>query len=192
MDSSISNKDIFVALKNRSVYAFEFIFKSNYKDLLLFANYYVMNRHIAEDIVQDSFAKLWELAPDLDDDTNIQGYLYTCVKNACKNYFKHNCVKDSNYLKLAEAIVHSTTIHYEDNTEVIAKVRECLGKLSANQRNVLERRIFDLMSYKEIAEELEISELTVHTHIKRAYKFIRENYPLDFFIIFLVSNVPDF
>jgi len=51
MDSTISTKDIFLGLKNRSGYAFEFIFKSIYKDLLLFANSYVMNRQIAEDIV---------------------------------------------------------------------------------------------------------------------------------------------
>ncbi len=192
MDSSISSKEIFLALKNRSGYAFEFLFKSSYKDLLLFANSYVMNRQLAEDIVQDSFTSLWEVAPKLDDETNIKGYLYTCVKNGCKNYFKHNCVIDSNNLKLCEAIIHSNTIHYEDNTEVIAKVRECLDKLSPNQKIILEYRIFDLMSYKEIAEKLDISELTVHTHIKRAYKFFRENYPLEFFIIYFFSNVPDF
>ncbi len=151
-----------------------------------------MNRQLAEDIVQDSFTKLWEVAPDLDEDTNIKGYLYTCIRNACKNYFKHNSVVDSHNLKLAEAIIHSNTLHYEDNTEVVARVRVCLEKLSPNQKIILEHKIFDSMSYKEIAEELDISELTVHTHIKRAYKFFRENYPLEFFLIFLISSVPDF
>ena len=82
--------------------------------------------------------------------------MYTCVKNGCKNYFKHNCVIDSNNLKLCEAIIYSNTIHYEDNSEVIARVRECLDKLSPNQKIILEHRIFDSMSYKEIADQLKL------------------------------------
>ena len=41
-----------------------------------------------------------------------------------------------------------------------------------------ELKVFRDMSYREIAETLNISELTVHTHIKRAYKFIRSSLPL--------------
>ena len=39
-------------------------------------------------------------------------------------------------------------------------------------------KIFQNMSYKEIARELKVSEVTIHTHVKRAYKFIRESLPL--------------
>ena len=191
MENNLNNKDIVIAFKNRSVFAFEFIFKSNYSNLVLFANSFVMNRQIAEDIVQDSFTSLWEIAPTLGEETDLKKYLYASVKNRCLNFFKHLDVIDSNNIKLAESIIHSSTLVYEDNQEVIARVRECLNKLSGTQKSILEKRIFESRSYKEIAEELNISELTVHTHIKRAYKYFRENFPIEFYFIFLFSNVPD-
>jgi RNA polymerase sigma-70 factor (family 1) len=191
MENSLNNRDLVNAFRNRSVYAFEFIFKSNYKNLVLFANSFVMNRQIAEDIVQDSFTSLWEIAPSLGEESDLKKYLYVSVKNRCMNFFKHLDVIDSNNLKLAESIIHSNTLTYEDNQEVIKRVRECLDKLSATQKVILEKRIFESRTYKEIAEELNISELTVHTHIKRAYKFFRENFPIEFYFIFLFTNVPD-
>ncbi len=191
MVNNLNNKDIVNAFRNRSVYAFEFIFKSNYSNLVLFANSFVMNRQIAEDLVQDSFTSLWEIAPTLGEETDLKKYLYASVKNRCLNFFKHLDVIDSNNIKLAESIIHSNTLVYEDNQEVIARVRECLNKLSGTQKSILEKRIFESRSYKEIAEELDISELTVHTHIKRAYKYFRENFPIEFYFIFLFSNVPD-
>jgi len=191
MVNNLNNRDILNAFRNRSVYAFEFVFKSNYSNLVLFANSFVMNRQIAEDLVQDSFTSLWEIAPTLGEETDLRKYLYASVKNRCLNFFKHLDVIDSNNIKLAESIIHSSTLVYEDNQEVIAKVRECLNKLSGTQKSILEKRIFESRSYKEIAEELNISELTVHTHIKRAYKYFRENFPIEFYFIFLFSNVPD-
>ena len=80
--------------------------------------------------------------------------------------------------KLTEALIFSGTIEYEDNEDLLEKVKACLDKLPEQQRRVLELKVFRDMSYREIAETLNISELTVHTHIKRAYKFIRSSLPL--------------
>ena len=41
----------------------------------------------------------------------------------------------------------------------------------------VEMKIFQNMSYREIARALDLSEGSVHTHVKRAYKFIRESMP---------------
>ena len=41
----------------------------------------------------------------------------------------------------------------------------------------VEMKIFQNMSYREIAQALDLSEGSVHTHVKRAYKFIRESMP---------------
>ncbi len=191
MDVSLDNRDLVRAFKNRSVYAFEYLFKSNYLNMVQFANSFVMNKQLAEDLVQDSFTSLWEIAPTLNEETDLKKYLYTTVKNKCRNYFKHLGVVDSNNLKLTEAIIFSNSLAYEDNQEIILRVKKCMEHLSPTQREILERRIFKQQTYKEIAGEMDISELTVHTHIKRAYKYFRENFPLEFYFIFLFINVPN-
>ena len=54
---------------------------------------------------------------------------------------------------------------------------------------VLEMKIFRDMSYKEIARELNLSEVTVHTHVKRAYKAIREALPVVYFLWSVLGKI---
>ena len=124
------------------------------------------------------YAGLYRFALSIPESTHLKSYLYASVKHACLDYFKHLQVIDINQDKLTEALIFSGTIEYEDNEDLLEKVKACLDKLPEQQRRVLELKVFRDMSYREIAETLNISELTVHTHIKRAYKFIRSSLPL--------------
>ena len=186
--SGISDKDWPRGLKDNPQKAFEHIFRVMSPKLYRFAFAYLMNAHVAEDIVQDAFMKLWMIASSLPDETNINSYLYSSVKNSCLNYYKHLQVEDSNKTKLTEALIFTGILEYEDNHLLLEKVQECLQQLSEQQRKVLELKIFQGMSYKEIARELNISEVSVHTHIKRAYKFIRNSLPL-LYVYLLVKGM---
>lgn len=183
-ESNISDKSWMKGLKENSQEVFEQVFRTMSPRLYRFALTYLMNTHAAEDIVQDVFMKLWTATSSLPDNTNINSYLYSSVKNACLNYYKHLQVEDSNKTKLTEALIYSGTLEYEDNHALFNNVQKYLQQLPEQQRRVLELKIFQGMSYKEIARELAISELSVHTHVKRAYKFIRESVPLLY--VFLV------
>ena len=174
----IAEEDWVKGLKDNSSEVFEQVFREMSPKLYRFALAYTMNADTAEDIVQDTFMHLWSMAASLPDETNISSYLYSSVKNSCLNYYKHLQVEDSNRTKLTEALIYVGTLEYEDNSALFEKVQECLQKLPDQQQKVLELKIFRNMSYKEIARELDISETSVHTHVKRAYKFIRESLPL--------------
>ncbi len=175
-------------LRDNSESAFEYLFKLYYSDLYSFSYSYVMNKDVAEDIIQDVFSKLWHMAKDIPDISSIKSYLYSSVKNSCFDYLKHLKVIDSNRKKLTEALIFSGTVGYETNDEIIKQVRDCLSKLSEQQRLILELKVVNGLKYKEIAEELKISEDTVHTHVKRAYKYFREYFPLLFYFIITFSQ----
>lgn len=82
-------------------------------------------------------------------------------------------MEDTNRTKLTEALVFMGALQYEDCDGLFEKVQACLQKLPEQQHRVFELKIFRDMSYREIAVELSLSEVTVHTHVKRAYKAIR-------------------
>ena len=63
------------------------------------------------------------------------------------------------------------------------KVQKLLSELPDMQRQVLELTAMEGLKYKEVAERLNIAEGTVHTHIKRAYKYIKTHF--DVLILFL-------
>lgn len=170
-----NEQNIVLLLQNKSTLAFEFIYKSYYPDLLRFANSYTMDKNLAEDIVHDTYSKLWESAESLPEITNIKSYLFTATKNNCLNYFKHLGVMDKNQDKVVEAIIFSDTYDYIDE-EMEAKVQKCLEMLPVAQQMIMKMRYMENKSYSEIASELEISTETVHTHIKRAFGFFRANF----------------
>lgn len=183
-----TNENWVKGLKDNSNVIFEQVFREMSPKLYRFALTYTMNEDMAEDIVQDTFMHLWAAAASLPDDTNVSSYLYSSVKNSCLNYYKHLQVEDSNRTKLTEALVYLGSLEYEDDGGLFEKVQACLQQLPEQQRKVLELKIFKGMSYKEIAEELQVSEVTVHTHVKRAYKFIRESLPL-LYVLMLVKGI---
>lgn len=183
-----TNENWVKGLKDNSNVIFEQVFREMSPKLYRFALTYTMNEDMAEDIVQDTFMHLWAAAASLPDDTNVSSYLYSSVKNSCLNYYKHLQVEDSNRTKLTEALVYLGSLEYEDDGGLFEKVQACLQRLPEQQRKVLELKIFQGMSYKEIAEELQVSEVTVHTHVKRAYKFIRESLPL-LYVLMLVKGI---
>lgn len=158
---------------------FEGLFRELSPRLYEFAAHYAMNGEVAKDVVQDAFLHLLEALPTLPGETRVDAYLYASVKNGCANYFKRLQVEDAHREKLAESLIFSGTTEYEDDSELMAKVRECVEMLPEQQRRVLEMKVLRNMTYREIARELDVTELTVHTHVKRAYKFIRESVPED-------------
>ena len=109
--------------------------------------------------------------------------------DSCLNYYKHLRVEDTNRTKLTEALIYMGSLQYEEGEDLFGKVQDCLRKLPEQQRKVLEMKIFRDMSYKEIARELNLSEVTVHTHVKRAYKAIREALPVVYFLWSVLGKI---
>lgn len=165
-----------INLKRCSVPEFEAVFKTYYRPLFLFAYGYVMDEMEADGIVQEVFSGVWELKERLPENLNIKAYLYASVKHACLRYFKRLKLTDEYKKRQAEALVLSFADESdEEDQEVVALVRKALSRLSEQQRKIVEMHVLSGMKYLEIAEALELSENTVRTHLKRAYKILREN-----------------
>ena len=146
----ISDDCLMKQLKLKSYRAFEVVFNRYYAGLYRFALAYLMNRELAEDVVQEVFCSLWTSSLSIPESTHLKSYLYASVKHACLDYFKHLQVIDINQDKLTEALIFSGTIEYEDNEDLLEKVKACLDKLPEQQRRVLELKVFRDMSYREI------------------------------------------
>ena len=60
---------------------FTTLFNSYKEPFTLFANSYVKDRAVAEDIYMEAIGIYWEKRNDLPAETNIPGYILTCVRN---------------------------------------------------------------------------------------------------------------
>lgn len=170
-----ATQNVIQKLKEKDVESFEKVFKQYYPELCGFAIKYVENKDVAEELVQALFCGLWEKLDSLEVQTNLKSYLYTGVRNAAFNYFKHQKVKDKFE---AYSLQHPTA--YESGVDVLEvkelqqKIHSAMDLLPEKCRQVFELSRLQNKKYREIAEELDISIKTVEIHMGKALKILRK------------------
>ncbi len=154
--------------------SFEALFKQHFAHLCNFSKQYVQDENTAKDIVQKVFIKLWESRAQIDLNQNIQSYLFTSVKNRSLNYIRDNQKYRSRVLDLdcGEIDLMAET-DQSGVQELQAKISQALASLPEKCRLVFEMSRFKEMKYREIAEELDISQKTVEAHMSKAMKTLR-------------------
>lgn len=141
----------------------------------------VHNQQVAKDVVQDVFVRLWTNKERLHIQTSILGYLKKSVTNASID--NQRCAYEARKVQwdaasnLQQATIQTATTHVERDVEAketAALVERAIGQLPERCRLVfiLSRR--EGLSYKQIAEKLEISPKTVENQMSKALKILRK------------------
>lgn len=148
-----------------------------------FAFTYTQDEDAAEDAVMEAFMSLWEKRTELPSDTNVMSYVLTSVKNKALNYLKHKAVveqtaetmKSSGAWELQTRISTLTAFEPDNlySKEIMQIVRETLKELSPTSRRIFLLSRVSGRSYKEIAEEMGMTEKGVEFHIGRVLKALR-------------------
>lgn len=156
-------------------------FDRYYLRLVAYACHYVGTQAQAEDLVQDSFIKLWQKRKDYSDYA-IGSLIYTIVRNSCLDYLKKKAVRcelDLESLKLSDDFekLYNYDFYgsYSNPTlygELVRIVRKEVDKLPERSRQIFKMSRFEGLSNHDIAKELQISDVAVHKHIAKAVAII--------------------
>lgn len=133
-------------------------------------------REDAEDIVQDSFVKMFDKLESLKEPAAFTSWFKRIVVNNSINsvkkrkqvYFEEVNDRNSGMLEDEEAVADPMANYTVDG------VKRAMAQLPHGYRIVLSMFLFDGFSHKQIAESLEISESTSKSQYHRAKKKIRE------------------
>lgn len=155
--------------------AFQVIFRRHYKALCYFAASITQHQQEAEDLVQESFSKLWDKRADFNTTANIKAFLYISTKNACLNFIrqKHRQTekeKEFSYLQ-EEAPADFDPLLSE--VEIIQELYEEIEQLPTQCRRIFKMSYLEGRRNEEIATRLNISYNTVRSQKLRALKLIR-------------------
>ncbi len=124
--------------------------------------------HKAEDIVQDSYEKLWKNVENVNAE-KVRSYLFTTAYHTMIDIIrKDKRSAFSEDLKLTE---ESHENNYSDLSEIL---KEAVEKLPDIQRMVLLLRDYEGYSYQEIGEMTNLSESQVKVYIYRARVFLKK------------------
>ncbi|MCF8335508.1 MAG: RNA polymerase sigma-70 factor [Bacteroidales bacterium] len=168
-------------LKQGDLKTLEYIFHLYSLPLTRYAYRFVEDEGRARDMVQEVFYKLWRDRENLSVDISLEAFLYTCVKNECLNYLKHEKIK-SRYAWLQKRIRDKEVQYYQETPEedirmeeLRRKIHEAIESLPEKSRQIFKMSRFEEKKNKEIAREMDVSLKAVEKHITKALKHLREN-----------------
>lgn len=165
-------------VKTPSYRAYKELFYSQYSDLCNYAYSYLKDDAAAEDVVQETFIKLWEKHPEMIDMPNIKAYLYRAVRNNSISVLRKQTTEDNGNKgfewvqdisedpeakEIAEAKPHYDKLIYE-----------AIAQLPPQCREVFTCCRVQGMTHQQAATKLGLSPKTVENYMGRALKLLRK------------------
>lgn len=156
--------------------AFELVFREHYADLCKFGAKYVRDTTVAEEIVQEVFINIWDRRDKLNISTSVKAYLFTAVRNRSFNYIKLQLPKEQNKVELTNVanVDLDSGSDKELKEELYKQVQQAIDGLPNKCRIIFDLSRNAGMTYKEIAEELDLSVKTVENQVGHALRKLRE------------------
>lgn len=172
MNNQREDKELLLLIKSDDFDAFERIYKRYAGKLYSFALRLLKNHTESEEIVQDTFLKVWERRSTIDENQVFSTFLLAIAKYRIYNFFRHQAVRykyDSTLPKDIELSEDESDEHLEDLKELVGNK---IAQLPDRQREVISLKL-EGYSNEEIAATLELSKKTVENHLNRAYGQLR-------------------
>jgi RNA polymerase sigma-70 factor (family 1) len=171
--------DPFLLFRQGKEAGFTHYFKEFYAPLTYFAQGILKSNHLAEDIVEDSFIKLWERHPQFESASSIRAYLYTTVRNASIDLLRREKRKLA-YLETAQETQEreeKPVINRIIEAESMHRIYTAVEALPLRCGTIFRLFYLEGKSLKEISEELGIATTTVISQKKRAIQILQKNLP---------------
>lgn len=171
--SSIDSLFWRIAIQDDEI-AFRTLFFQFFSPLCVFAHRYIDSWETCEDIVQETFFKIWKNRKNIVINTSSRNFLITSVKNTCIDYLR----KQETEQNWQQKEIENNTSWYTSGDiystiELEQMLSAALAKLPDNIRIVFEKNRFEGMTYSQIAAEHNISVKTVESYITKALKHLR-------------------
>ncbi|WP_019638694.1 RNA polymerase sigma factor [Paenibacillus fonticola] len=151
-------------------------------DLVYGAVYYIVKDHqTSEDIIQEAFLKVVYNKPAFESEAGMKSWLKVVTRNTAINYLRKNkkhrnhLDADSVFIHIDPFIPHTGSVEHTVETKLMEEaILAYLKKLKPEYRLLIEYRWKLGLSYKEIAERLDISENVVRQRLHRTREGIKK------------------
>ena len=162
MNEQVAGDDIIIEFRKGNSKALNAIFKLYYAALCYFADRIVVNKEEAEDIVAESFLKLWKLHENFDSLYGVRAFLYVTTRNACLNFLKQADRVTRQQIDVSHISDPDEDRAFADITraEVLREVYAAIETLPEQCKKIVRLSFIEGLKNHEIAEQLKIS---IHT-----------------------------
>jgi RNA polymerase sigma-70 factor (ECF subfamily) len=155
--------------------AFDVVYKRYVIQLIMLITRKTGSEENAKELSQEVFLAVYLQKDNLQDIQNFKAYLFGIAKNKLFNYYRHQLVEQKyrrNLLDRVEPIIDDVKEILESK-QLQQIIDQEVEHLPPKCREVFKLSRQENLSYKAIAERLNISENTVDQHIQKALRAIR-------------------
>lgn len=173
-----SEKKLLKDVKKSDKAAFKQLFKLYNASLFRFIVYRVHDEDLAQDIVQDTFLRVWNNRSTLDPKKSFFSLIAKIGTNLCYDHFRYTEVR----IRHKDTIPKPVQSHYDDpqKSQELNELQNKINRIVNEQLPEKCREIFVLsriegLANKEIAAILDLSKRTVENQLYRALKILKKH-----------------
>lgn len=162
--------------ERQSELAFRKLYEKYYRDIYAFGFSLLKSKARAEDLVQEVFLKVWINKKTLDPDLSFRSFIFTITRNLAFNTLS----RAANSRNLKEEIFYksqkntNTTDHKLRDANYKRLKEKALSELTPRCKQVFQMSRYEGKTYREIGDELGVSENTVRNQMSTALATIRD------------------
>src|ERR1700754_4118341 len=158
--------------------AFNLLLKKYQQKLYWHIRRMVVDHDDADDLIQDTFIKVWKNLPGFRSDAQLYTWMYRIATNECITFLnkkkqKNNIPLDDVAYELADTLADSS---YFNGDQAQLKLQEALLTLPEKQRLIFNMKYYDDMKYEEISDVLGTSvgalKASFHLAVKKIEAFL--------------------
>ena len=154
----------------------ERLFRKHFSALHALATHLLHDEEAACDAVHDVFASLLD-REELPAASAMPAYLLRAVRNRCISQIRSAGIHER-FLRLYSADVEEIEEGEWPDEATLKRLGEIVGEVLPPQfRRVVLLRFRQALTYSQIAEELQISEVAVYKHLRHALDVLRQHFP---------------
>lgn len=165
-------------LSKNDEHAFRLIFHAFSDRVYSFSLRLTRSQETAEEMVQEVFLKIWINRTSLAAIENFHAYLYTITRNLAFNTLKRMSVEEKakTILQREQTDIHSDTEETVIHRDYQQLLNRAISHLPPQQRLVYSLCHQEGLRYEEVAQRLNISRLTVKTHMQQALRTLKAQF----------------
>lgn len=189
-DDQINRESFLDRLKSGEEEAFQILVEEIEERLISFLYRYVRNRTVAEELFQDTMAKVIENIDEFEPRARLTTWIFTIARNAALDHLKSARHKKTTklggkgseeedniiYLRELFPIDEPGPTEQVESRERDRLIRELVQGLDPKFRKPVMFRFFEDMKYSKIADQMEIPEGTARYRVHEALKRLSDRW----------------
>ncbi len=188
----MTDYDLIHKIKNDDTEAFDVLFKRYYRVVVQYIRSISHDKYLAEDVVQQVFMTIWLNRHDLKINKSVKGYLFWVSYTTFVDQYRKSKRKSDLLTNIKEQAIRDALPEDHELLDIrIKKLKKLIETLPPVCKKVLELNKISGLKYDEIAKALNISKKTVESHMRVAFKKIREGFENDGMFFFFIRKLQE-